>query len=654
MASTAATHASFLPPVLTFLGAAVIGVPVFRLIGQSAVLGYLIAGLVIGPSGLSLIAEPETARSVSELGVVLLLFIVGLELQVSRLFSLRRDIFGLGLAQLAACASAAGGIAVLAGLPAPAGALVGVAVALSATAIALQMLEERGDTASPYGQRAFAVLLFQDLAIAPILALLPLLASAGGAPEAGWVGGALRSTGLAAAAIGACVLVGRYGLNPLFRLLAASGAREVLKSAADKYRCLWERSVGFARLAIATGTAMLMEAVGLSMAMGAFLAGLLLAESNFRHQLEADIEPFRGILLGLFFMSVGMSIDADLVRRHWVGLVAATAGAILVKVVLVAALFRLFGSPRQDALRGGALLAPAGEFAFVLLPFGAGLGLIGGEAEQLATALAALTMLVAPIAAKALDGVLARAAAAGDGEPEPAADAIEGGEARVLVVGFGRFGQVVTQVLLAEGISVTVIDRDVAQIRNAARFGFRVYYGDGTRLDVLRAAGAGRAGVVCICTDDPDATLKVTDLVQSEFPDARTYVRAVDRVQALALMRLDVDYQMRETFESALAFGRDALEALGVEAAAAAGIAQDVRKRDVARLVLQRAGGSLAEAELGVGRFSGPDAVRPEPLSPPARRSRALSAETRGLIDDADGTEDSARPPARAERRAGA
>ncbi len=620
MANTVAAHASFLPPVLTFLGAAVVGVPVFRLLGQSAVLGYLVAGLVIGPSGLSLIAEPETARNVSELGVVLLLFIVGLELQVSRLFSLRRDIFGLGLAQLALCASVIGGTAVLVGLPAAAGTLVGIAVALSATAIALQTLEERGDMGTPYGQRAFAVLLFQDLAIVPILALLPLLASAGGAPEAGWVGAALRSAGAAGAAVGAVVLVGRYGLNPLFRLLAASGAREVLTAAA---------------LLVVLGTALLMEEVGFSMAMGAFLAGLLLAESNFRHQLEADIEPFRGILLGLFFMSVGMSIDVALVRAHWLGLVGATAGAIAGKVVIVALLFRLFGSDWRDALRGGAVLAPAGEFAFVLLPFGAGLGLIGGETEQIATALAALTMLVGPIAAKGFETVLARAPR-GTAVPKATPDAIEGGEARVLLVGFGRFGQVVTQVLLAQGISVTVIERDVAQIRNAARFGFRVYYGDGTRLDVLRAAGAGRADVVCVCTDDPEATLRITDLVQGEFTQARTYVRAYDRVQALALMRLDVDYQMRETFEGALAFGRDALEALGVEAEAAARIADDVRKRDVARLVLQRAG-AVDDADLSVGRFVGPD-VRPEPLTAPPRKPRALNAETQGLIrEDAAG-----------------
>ena len=562
-------HASFLPPVLTFLTAAVIGVPIFRLIGQSAVLGYLVAGVLIGPSGLSLIAEPETAASVAEIGVVLLLFIVGLELHLSQLVSMRRDIFGLGTAQLVVCALVLGGAGILAGLSFGAAAVIGLALALSATAVALQLLEERGDLGSAYGARAFAVLLFQDLSVVGILALMPLLASAGEATDVSWLGEAAVSTGKALAAILAVVLVGRYGLNPFFRLLAASGAREVMTAAA---------------LLVVLGTALLMEQVGLSMAMGAFLAGILLAESNFRHQLEADIEPFRGMLLGLFFMSVGMSIDLGLVGQNWLGLTVATIGSILIKVALVAALFRLFGSSWLDGLRGAAVLAPAGEFAFVLLPVGQELGLVDSSSGRLAIALAAITMLIGPIGAKVLDGVLARRTTA-PLEPEP--EAIEGAEARVLVIGFGRFGHILNQVLLAQGLSVTVIDKDVEQIRSAARFGFRVYYGDGTRLDVLRSSGAGKAEVVCICIDDPEATLKIVDLVHAEFPAARTYVRVFDRVQAIEAMGRDVDYQIRETFESALVFGRATLEALGLSPEEAARTVDDVRKRDLARLVLQ-------------------------------------------------------------------
>ncbi|WP_298965693.1 monovalent cation:proton antiporter-2 (CPA2) family protein [uncultured Methylobacterium sp.] len=609
--ASAADHTSFLPPVLTFLSAAVIGVPVFRLLGQSAVLGYLAAGVVIGPFGLTLIPEAETTRGVSELGVVLLLFIVGLELEVSHLISMRRDILGLGTLQFALCAAMLGGLGLLFGLSVPAAVVVGLALAQSATAVALQLLGERRDLSSPYGQRAFAVLLFQDISIVGILALLPLAASNGPGGEA-HLGDALQSAGVAVAAVLAAVAVGRYGLNPFFRLLAASGAREVMTAAA---------------LLVVLGTAMLMEQVGLSMAMGAFLAGLLLAESNFRHQLEADIEPFRGMLLGLFFMSVGMSIDLGLVREHWLALLGATVATIVLKTVLVAGLFRLFGSPWLDAVRGSAVLAPAGEFAFVLLPVGLGLGLVDGEAGRFALALAALTMIVGPIAAKAIDGALARRTVP-DQEPDASFEGPENAEARVLVVGFGRFGQILTQILLARGLSVTVIDKDVEQIRSATRFGFRVYYGDGTRLDVLRAAGAGRADIVCIAIDDSEATLKVVDLVHAEFPSTRTYVRVYDRVQAIEARNRDVDYQIRETFESALAFGRAALEGLGVPAAEAAALADDVRKRDVARLVLQQASDPALRADSLRSAYT----IKPEPLTVPKGSSQALNAETEDII----------------------
>jgi monovalent cation:proton antiporter-2 (CPA2) family protein len=605
------SHASFLPPVLTFCGAAVIAVPVFRRLGQSAVIGYLAAGVVIGPSGLSLIADPETARGVAELGVVLLLFLVGLELKVSRLLSMGRDIFGLGLSQLIATALVFAAAAGAAGLGARAAVPVGIALALSATSIALQILEERSDLQSSYGQRSFAILLLQDLAIAPILALLPLLATASAMPEDGALIDALTAAGAAIGALAAVILVGRYGLNPFFRLLASSGAREVMTASA---------------LLVVLGTALLMDKVGLSMAMGAFLAGVLLAESNFRHQLEADIEPFRGILLGLFFMSVGMSIDGAVVREHWLGLFGATLGAVAVKIIITSGLVRASGSPWRDALRSGAILATAGEFAFVLLPLAVGLNLLSTAAAQFATALAALTMLVGPVTAKLLELALARRRA---DEPEPEPDDFEGSDGRVLVIGFGRFGQVVNQVLLAEGLAVTVIDNNVHRIREAARFGFRVYYGDGTRLDVLRAAGIGRAKVVCVCVDEREAALKIVESVQEEFPQVRTHVRAYDRIHAAKLMKLHVDYQMRETFESALAFGQATLQELGVEAEEAAEITADVRRRDVARLVMQQAEGLMGGADLlhGTG-------LQPEPLVAPKARSRGLSPETRDIIGE--------------------
>jgi CPA2 family monovalent cation:H+ antiporter-2/glutathione-regulated potassium-efflux system protein KefB len=361
------------------------------------------------------------------------------------------------------------------------------------------------------------------------------------------------------------------------------------------------------------------------MAMGAFLAGLLLAESNFRHQLEADIEPFRGILLGLFFMSVGMSIDLAVVRERWPELLGATLAVLGVKTLIVTLLLRAFGSPWRDGVRAAVLLSPAGEFAFVLLPLAAGFALLDAPSMQFATALAALTMLLGPVAAKLLDMGLERMRTP---EPEPEADRFDESESRVLVIGFGRFGQMLNQVLLAQGISLTVIDRSVERIREAAPFGFRVYYGDGTRADVLRAAGAAKAEIVCICIDDPAAALKIAEIVHANFPKARTFVRAYDRVHAIDLMKHEVDFQMRELVESAFAFGRATLQELGLSPEEAGAVVDDVRKRDIARLMMQMADGSLLS---GADLLHG-TRLTPEPLTKPRARSLALSPETRDII----------------------
>ncbi|WP_262030263.1 monovalent cation:proton antiporter-2 (CPA2) family protein [Microvirga sp. Mcv34] len=613
MASTA-SHVSFLPPVLTFCGAAVVAVPVFRLLGLSAVLGYLAAGVAIGPSGLSLVEDPQTIATVAELGVVLLLFIIGLELKLSHLWEMKRDIFGLGFAQLAVTTLCLGGAAYAIGFTPKASFVTGAAVALSATAIALQMLGERNDLQTPYGQRSFAILLFQDLSVVPLLAVLPLLAS-GAAAEHGSLTDRLLSVGEALLGIGAVVLIGRYGLNPFFRILARSGAREVMTASA---------------LLVVLGAALLMQEVGLSMAMGAFLAGLLLAESNFRHQLEADIEPFRGMLLGLFFMSVGMSIDLALVREQWLLLALATPAVIIGKSLLIALLSRLFGASWRDGLRSGALLCTAGEFAFVLLPVATGLGLMSTAEAQPVTALAAITMLLGPLLSTFVERMVAKA---GGNEEQPDDSGLLGQEgeleSRVLVIGFGRFGQIVNQVLLAQGIEATVIDKDVERIRDAGRFGLQVYYGDGTRLDVLRAAGAEKAEMICICIDDHDAILKIIEIIHENFQNARSFVRAFDRIHAIELMNRDVDYQIREVFESAIVFGRAALEELGTEPEAAASAANDVRKRDIARLVLQKEVGSMGGAELVVG-----SKITPEPLTVPTGRARALSPETRDILGE--------------------
>lgn len=601
-----ASHASYLPPILTFCAAAVVAVPLFRRLGQSAVLGYLAAGVVIGPSVLALIKDPDAIRGTAEIGVVLLLFVVGLELQPARLYSMRKDILGAGLSQMALSALAIGAVGWFFGLSVGGAVAIGLALALSATSIALQLLEERGDGNEPYGRRTFSILLFQDISIAPALAILPLLATTGA--DKGGVLQALGGLGVAFLAIALIVLAGRYALNPFFRILAKTGAKEVMTAAA---------------LLIVLGAALLMEHVGLSMAMGAFLAGVLLADSHFRHELEADIEPFRGVLLGLFFMAVGMSLDLRLVLDNALLLALAAPLLVLFKIAVAASILRASCSSLTEAIRAGALLSPAGEFAFVLLPLGVGLGLLNAQQGAIVTALAALSMLIGPVLAKLIDGwLLARV------EKETMEENFEGaGAASVVVIGFGRFGQIVTQALLLQHIDVTVIDADVERIRSAAKFGFKVYFGDGTRLDVLRAAGAGKARVICICVDDRDAALRIAEMARAEFPSARLHARAYDRIHAIDLMKADVDFQMRETFESALGFGKVTLEALGLTYDEASLIIDNVRERDAQRMEIQFSEGIQAALDK-VPR------VAPEPLVKPRNKSKALTQETREVIED--------------------
>ena len=603
----AASHASYLPPILTFCAGAVIAVPIFRKLGQSAVLGYLAAGIVIGPSLLGVIKDPNAIRSTAEIGVVLLLFLVGLDLQPSRLYSMRKDILGSGLAQMGLSAAGIGLAGWWFGLSAAGAVAVGVALALSATSIALQQLEERGHGSEPYGRRTFSILLFQDMAIAPVLALLPLLATTGG-PDAGSPMRAIASLGIALFALVLIVLAGRYVMNPLFRILAHSGAKEVMTAAA---------------LLIVLGAALLMEHVGLSMAMGAFLAGVMLADSHFRHELEADIEPFRGVLLGLFFMAVGMSLDLELVAANWLLLALAAPLLLLFKIAVVTSILRLSCSSWLEAIRAGALLSPAGEFAFVLLPLGLAQGLLTPQQAGVATALAAISMLLGPIAARLIDAALLSRVA-----PETMEEDFDGaGNSPVMVIGFGRFGQIVTQALLLQHIDVTVIDSDVERIRSAAQFGFKVYYGDGTRLDVLRAAGAGKARVICVCVDDRQAALHIVEMIKAEFPGVRLHVRAYDRIHAIELMKANVDFQTRETFESALGFGRVTLETLGLTRDEADLVIDHVRDRDAQRMEIQFHEG-LAAAINRVPR------VAPEPLVPPRAKSKPLTPETRQVIED--------------------
>jgi glutathione-regulated potassium-efflux system protein KefB len=596
----------FLTLGLVLLAAAVLSVPIARRLGLSAIVAYLVAGIVIGPSGLAVFGTPESIVPVSELGIVMLLFLIGLELELGRLVAMRRAIFGLGALQLMLTALAIGALAYAAGLVDARGAvIVGLALAMSATAIALEILDERGHLQLDYGQRAFAILLFQDMAVVPLLAALPLLAQ--GASAHADLGSGLRAVGLIAGAIALIIVAGRYLLNPFFRLLAQTGSREVMTAAA---------------LLVVLGAALTMQMAGMSMALGAFLAGVLLAESSYRHELEADIEPFRGLLLALFFMGIGMSIDLTVVRANLWLIVSAAVIITVLKAAVVWALFRTTCRHRGDGIRAGSVLTAAGEFAFVLIPLGGSLGVLDASQASILTAIAAVTMLLGPLVASLTEALLPRFLPADTREPDDFSDA----RGSVLVIGFGRFGQIVSQCLLAEGIDVTTIDKDPGTLESAALFGFKVYYGDGTRLDVLRAAGAGDVRLVAICIDDREAASRIVDLVRADFPGTKLYVRSFDRRHTLQLFAKGVDFELRETFESALVFGRHTLEALGLDAERAAAVEEFVRTRDLERLALQQAEGLSAGAELLRSRMVH------VPFSTPTREVRPLNPEAEEII----------------------
>ncbi len=588
---------------VALLAAGVVAVPVFRKLGLGSVLGYLAAGLVIGPFGLKLFADPEAILHVAELGVVLFLFIIGLEMRPSKLWSLRGQIFGLGAAQVLVCCALLSGVALLAGLP-PAAAVVGASgFVLSSTAVIMKMLDERGETATEAGQRAVSILLLEDLAVVPLLALVVVLGTmSGGAVEDGrpvWLG-LLIGLGCIAVVIAA----GRWLLNPFFQILARTGAREIMTAAA---------------LLVVLGTALFMQWGGLSMAMGAFLAGVLLSESTFRFQLEADIEPFRGILLGLFFLSVGMSLDLSVVAAEWALVVLGVLAFMAVKAAGIYGVARLFKAGNREAIQRAALFAQGGEFAFVLYGAAVAAGVMDGRTSAAMTAIVIFSMALTPLVVIVLTRLMP--------PPKESMDGIELAanlEGRVLMIGFGRFAQVVSQPLLARGMEVSLIETDVEMIRAAGTFGFKVYYGDGTRLDVLRASGATNAEAILVCVDKPEVADKIVELVKSEFPLAKLFVRAFDRGHSLRLIKAGVDYQIRETFESALVFGKNVLISLGVDEVEAAEITRDVRRRDTERLELQVAGGIAEGRWLMRGNMQTPT---PEPFSVPRKEGEAGNKE---------------------------
>jgi len=601
---------------LTFLAAAVISVPVARRLGFSPVVGYLLVGIAIGPVGLN-VADPAVVSTVAELGVVLLLFLIGLELKPSSLLSMGHYIFGLGTAQLVTSAFAFTLLAYFVlGFGLAAAVVSALALSVSGTAIALNLLGERGELATPYGRRTFSILLFQDIAVVPLLALVPLLAPRGPEVPHNFID-LLRDTAVVLSAITIIVVSGRYLLNPLFRVLARSGAREAMTAAA---------------LLVVLGAAGLMQAVGFSMALGAFLAGLLLSESVFRHELEANVEAFRGLLLAVFFMSVGMSLNLKVVGEYIGPLFVATFVVCVVKCAIAFLVFRADATKRADSLRAAVVLIPAGEFAFVLFPLSLASGILGRAQTDLMIALAALTMMAGPLLFALVDRVLLPRFARRAPEPQP--DDFSDADGKVLVIGFGRFGQIVSQCLLSEGMKVTIIDKDVEMIQSAGRFGVHIYYGDGTRLDVLRAAGADAMEVICVCVDHADEANRIVAMVKASMPNARLFVRAFDRVHAMELRRMGVQYELRETLESALTFGGRTLEALGMDAAAAAARIADVRERDKARLARQVEESLEADRLAGHAtepRARGPRKLEPEPLDP-GKPARPLNPEAQDIL----------------------
>ena len=596
-----------LVPAIALLGAGVVSVPLFRRLGLGSVVGYLAAGIAIGPFGIGLFTDPASILSIAQLGVVMLLFVIGLELKPSRLWALRRDIFGLGIAQVVFSGTvlAAAGMAV--GGTFPAALIAAMGLALSSTAIVMQILEERGEVTDPHGQKIFAVLLLQDLAIVPFLAIVTLLSRIH--PEA-TVSPPLKIV-LALGAVAGLIAVGRYLLNPVFRIFADAKAREVMTAAA---------------LLVVLGAALAMQAGGLSMAMGAFLAGVLLSESSFRHQLEADIEPFRGLLLGLFFLGVGMSLDLRLILADWLSLIGLVLGFMALKTLAVYLVARI-RSKHNEALRIALLLPQGGEFAFVLYAAAAESGILTAAQAGLLTAAVIVSMALTPLAPLLLKLLIGKEAPSLDGIEVP-----EGLTGTALVIGFGRFGQVASQMLLARQVDVSIIDSDTEMIRVAGRFGFKIYYGDGTRLDVLRAAGAGSAKIIAICIDDRAAADRIVELVNSEFPVAELYVRSYDRGHSLSLLGAGVAYEIRETFESAMTFGEATLRGMGFSPEEAAATAADVRERDRVRLQIQQAEGIYAGRE-----YFRPT---PTPLTPPRRAGQPLSEQTAVLAEDGDDTEE--------------
>jgi glutathione-regulated potassium-efflux system protein KefB len=548
---------------VVFLAAAVVAVPIAQRLGLGSVLGYLIAGIAIGPWGLGLISDVEAILHFSEFGVVLLLFLIGLELNPKKLWQMRSPILGLGGGQVLVTSLVIAGIVMACSSMMPSitwrdALVIGMGLALSSTAIALRVIEEKSLDGSETGQSSFSVLLFQDIAVIPMLAVLPILAGGGGGS---WLDFAWMIGGIAALLVG-----GHFLLRPLFRWVVLSGVRELFNVAA---------------LLLVIGIALGMQSLGLSMALGTFLAGVLLAESEYRHELEIAIEPFKGLLLGLFFISVGMAVNLGLLFEFPLQILAAVAALVIVKGLLLYGLARLFGIRAKSRSQMAAILSQGGEFAFVLFTAAQGEGLLGTRLSSFLLVVVSISMMTTPLILLLQDRWFIHTFKSDDEALET--DVIDR-EPRVIITGFGRFGQVVGRLLFANKIRVTVLERDPSQIQFLRKFGYKVYYGDATQLDLLRAAGADKAEAIIICTDEPDEVMEVVTLCQQHFPKLKVLARARSRVEAHQLLSHGVDNFSRETFAGALDLGRQALISLGMHPYKAKRAEAHFRKLDATAL----------------------------------------------------------------------
>lgn len=522
---------------VVFLSAAVIAVPLAQRFGLGSVLGYLIAGIAIGPWGLGLISDVDSVMHFSEFGVVLLLFLIGLELNPKKLWQMRTPILGLGGAQVLVTTLVLSVIAHQLSISWQNSLVIGMGLALSSTAIALRVIDEQDLGGTETGQSGFAILLFQDIAVIPMLAMLPLLAGNVGGD---WLDAVWMIGGVVGLLVG-----GHYLLRPIFRFVVMSRVRELFTVAA---------------LLLVIGISVIMEKLGLSMALGTFLAGVLLAESEYRHELESAIEPFKGLLLGLFFMSVGMAVNLDLLGLYPIKIVLAVVALVSIKALLIYGLARLMGTRAKARSRMAAILSQGGEFAFVLFTAAQGQGLLGPELSSFLLVVVSLSMMTTPLILLAQQKWFTRTINLNEDMPSDVVNE----EPRVIVAGFGRFGQVVGRLLYANKIRLTVLENDPSQIQVLRKFGYKVYYGDATQLDLLRAAGAEDAEAIAICTDSPDEVLKVAELCKQHFPNLKVLARARSRTEAYQLLNIGVTLFSRETFLGALDLGRQVLTELGM------------------------------------------------------------------------------------------